>query len=369
MSKKTMKIFAIVIACLLVLGVLAPALSVFVFAVESNEVLRDYEKKENAALKELKSYEEQISDLGEKIHQNNERLKEIDKELSELNIQLLDAEEKEKAQMEKFRSRIVATCESSGVSYLELIFSSESISDFMDKIVIARELAEYDKNIIDSMHAVKEEIQGKKNKQEELKKEQEDAKRENDSAAAVLEGKVKDVEKYLSELKKDKEAYKKYLDEIERQEELAKREAGIGVSNGNAGTGKVSSGSLKWPTTSHYITDNFSLSRKNPVTGEVRPHKGVDIGGSQGDPIYAADSGTVVFANVNGGYGKCVIINHGNGVNTIYAHMSAILVGNGAKVNKGDQIGRVGSTGVSTGPHLHFEVLINGVAVNPMQFF
>ena len=124
-----------------------------------------------------------------------------------------------------------------------------------------------------------------------------------------------------------------------------------------------------WPTTSSAVTSEFSPSRVNPVSGQVRPHTGTDIGAESGAPIWASAAGTVVFAGENGGYGNCVIIDHGSGVKTLYAHMSAILTAKDAVVQQGDQIGRVGSTGNSTGPHLHFEVLIGEDPVNAMQFF
>lgn len=369
MNKKTIKIIAIIIACLLVLAVVAPALSIFVFAVQSDETLKNMEKDESDAVEELKELEGKINELGDKIYQNNERIKEIDEELTDIEDELEDAEEKEGKQMDEFKSRIAATCENSGVSYLELIFSSSSISDFVDKLVIAKELAEYDKSVIDSMKEIKSGIEDKKKSREELKEEQEKAREDNETASEELETKKRDLEEFLSDLKEDKDEYKKYLDGIDSEEEAAKEKAGIDVSDDNVDLSKVPVGSLKWPTSSNNITDEFSPDRVHPVTGEVRPHKGVDIGGNQGDPVYAAEDGTVVFSDINGGYGNCIILNHGNGVNTIYGHMSTLLVENGAKVRKGEQIGRVGSTGVSTGPHLHFEVLINGIAVDPMQFF
>jgi murein DD-endopeptidase MepM/ murein hydrolase activator NlpD len=105
------------------------------------------------------------------------------------------------------------------------------------------------------------------------------------------------------------------------------------------------------------------------VTGKLRPHTGTDIGAQYGAQIIAASGGTVIFAGWNGGYGNCAIIDHGGGVTTLYAHMSSISVVNGQSVSAGDPVGKVGSTGNSTGPHLHFEIMMNGVAVDPMQYF
>lgn len=105
------------------------------------------------------------------------------------------------------------------------------------------------------------------------------------------------------------------------------------------------------------------------MSGIYKRHTGTDIGASYGAEIVAANSGTVTLAGWNSGYGNCVIIDHGGGKATLYGHMSAYSVSQGQTVSKGQRIGSVGSTGNSTGPHLHFEVLINGVAVDPMQYF
>ena len=124
-----------------------------------------------------------------------------------------------------------------------------------------------------------------------------------------------------------------------------------------------------WPSNCTIITSHFSPRRKNPVTGVYKRHTGVDIGAAYGTPIFAANGGRVTLAGWNSGYGNCVIIDHGGGKATLYAHMSSIGVSNGQAVTKGQTIGRVGSTGNSTGPHIHFEILINGTAVDPMQYF
>ncbi len=125
-------------------------------------------------------------------------------------------------------------------------------------------------------------------------------------------------------------------------------------------------GALAWPVDG-YVSSPFGY-RTHPITGKKRLHTGLDIGARSGTPIYAANRGTVIFAGWYGGYGNAVIIDHGGGLATLYAHQSRIRVSNGAKVNLGDRIGDVGSTGFSTGAHLHFEARENGVPVDPMKY-
>ena len=128
-------------------------------------------------------------------------------------------------------------------------------------------------------------------------------------------------------------------------------------------------GAFIWPVPScTYLTSRFGL-RVHPIYGTTKSHTGVDIGAESGATIVAADGGTVVMAGVNSGYGNCVMIDHGNGYKTLYGHMSSIAVTNGQTVSQGDTIGYVGSTGVSTGPHCHYEVWKDGSRIDPEQFY
>ena len=160
--------------------------------------------------------------------------------------------------------------------------------------------------------------------------------------------------------------------ELERLRKEAEAAAAAGGANGGGGSGGGSvsgTGSFVWPVPScTYITSRFGL-RVHPITGETKSHTGLDIGAAYGATIVAADGGTITKATVYGGYGNCVMINHGNGYVTLYGHMSSIAVSEGQSVSQGDTIGYVGSTGLSTGPHCHFEVWYNGSRIDPEQFF
>ena len=124
---------------------------------------------------------------------------------------------------------------------------------------------------------------------------------------------------------------------------------------------------MMWPAVGHGISSPFGY-RIHPITGQYKLHTGVDINVGYGTPVYAADGGTVILAGWNGGYGNCIVINHGNGLTTLYGHLSSINVSVGQSVGRGQTIGLVGSTGNSTGPHLHWEVAVNGQRVNPLNY-
>ena len=368
MNKKIVKIVSILIAVLFLLGIVGPLLVSVAYGQPADSKLQQMKEQEKKAIQEVQELEKKLNEATDKVFVLEESLKQKEEELKIIDEELRIAEEAEARQMDKFKKRMAVVCESGTTSYLDVIFSATSFSDLIDRVVIAREIAEYDNNILDSMQKVKEEIRDRKTKMEEIKAQQEAEKAELDSALNELKEKTEDATAYMEQLKKDTAESEAYLDAQAREKEAAKNRAGIS-SSGKADLSKISSGAFLWPTNSWYITSHFSPNRVNPVTGVLRPHTGTDVGASQGAPIWAAKGGKVIMAEYNGGYGNCVIISHGNGVNTLYGHMSAILVSAGATVEQGQQIGRVGSTGNSTGPHLHFEVLIDGTPVNPMQYF
>ena len=161
----------------------------------------------------------------------------------------------------------------------------------------------------------------------------------------------------------------KLVAELEAQR-AAEAAAAAAAAGGSGGGGSANaSGSFLWPVASYvYVSSRFGL-RVHPITGKTKSHTGIDIASNQGTAVYASDGGTVTLAGWNGGYGNCIMIDHGNGYVTLYGHLSSISVSVGQTVSQGATIGAVGSTGNSTGPHLHFEVLKNGTRIDPEQFF
>ena len=198
----------------------------------------------------------------------------------------------------------------------------------------------------------------------------------------TLQQKVSEANALLAGLESDINAYKSVYDQYEQQqknvqsqidkqvEELRRQEEANKNNNPGYDPGKAngSTGTMMWPCPScHYITSPFGW-RYHPIYQTQKYHSGVDIGASYGATIVAADGGTIITAGSVSGYGNCVVINHGNGITTLYGHMSSIAVSVGQKVSKGQTIGYVGSTGNSTGPHLHWEVTVNGVRQNPLNY-
>jgi murein DD-endopeptidase MepM/ murein hydrolase activator NlpD len=155
---------------------------------------------------------------------------------------------------------------------------------------------------------------------------------------------------------------------MQAEEEAARQEAAENNQQ-YTGTGSTATGTYIWPCpSSTYVTSAFGM-REHPLFGDERPHSGIDIAGSAGSEVLAADSGTVAVATYSSSYGNYVTIYHSNGDYTLYAHMSSLAVTAGQNVTQGDVIGYVGSTGWANGPHLHFEIRVNGSTVDPLSYF
>lgn len=366
MSKKAIKITAIVIALIFLLGIFGPFAYTFVFSMPTDDShLEDIQQEKKLTLEDINKTELELNKAAEELRVLNEKIELSSNELKQVNEKLEAAEKLEMNMREESGKRFRIMCEKGMLSYLDIIFSSKNFTDFIDRLVIAKELAEYDRDMMNAVASVKKDIIDSKTKAEEILKEQEAALAELDEAKIQLEQKAEESKAILARLESDEEAYIKYLEQKER-EEMSLREQY--ASNGSA-TVVSADGMFVWPTNTTWITSEFAPSRVNPVSGKILPHTGTDIGAQSGAPVTAAASGKVSFAGVNGGYGNCIILEHGDGISTLYAHLSSINVSSGESVAQGALIGRVGSTGNSTGPHLHFEIIIDGTPVNPMQFF
>ena len=381
MDRKWVKITALCIAIVfIVVFCVSISTSLIYGATADQEYIEAQQKKEEAqknlnktakkkveTLSDMESIEKEAGALQSEIDGVNAKIEETDKRLKEEEVKLEEAKKEAQRKYDVFKERFRIMCEEGPTSYLELLFSAESFSDFVDKLNIAQEVSSYDKKIFDEMEAVKEQIQKSYDEIEAMKEQQLADKKDLDVKKSGLDAKLKEQQRLVAELEKDAKAYQRVIDE--EQANMDRLKAMVSGSLSKSDSSSYVGGEFLWPATTTYITSHFSPNRKNPVTGIWKKHTGVDIGASFGTNIYAANSGTVTLAGWYSGYGNCVIIDHGGGKSTLYAHMSTIGCSNGQSVTKGQIIGKVGSTGNSTGPHLHFEIMINGTAVDPMTYF
>ncbi len=331
---------------------------------------------------------QQIMNLEEQIKLHDGLIEQKTKEVDE-------AQKVADEQLEKYKTRIRAMEESGRYNYIEVLFGANSISEFLsliddigDIMKSDKELEENYKESVVNLKAVKSEYEKAQAEMKENKAElavlKDSLQSDINEAANVIRSLQSDINanaSVLSGLQSQESALQsqinakvKQLNEQKKAEEAAQREKEQQNNKNNNDSGNTSGGSavgtgnLVWPSYSTYITSRQG-PRTHPVTGEYKNHGGTDVGAGYGSAIYAADSGRVVESSDgwNGGYGNYVMIDHGNGMQTLYAHMSSRAVSAGQTVSRGQTIGYVGSTGMSTGAHLHFEMYINGARVNPQS--
>ena len=278
-------------------------------------------------------------------------------------------------QLEKYKVRVRAMEESGRYSYSEVLFGANSIGEFISLIDDIGDIMRSDKELEKSYRESVAELKAVKAEYEEAKAEMESSKKELEALKVQQEKDIAEAAAVISSLQSDISSNSSFLSQLSAQEKALQAEINKKVNelneqqkpnNGNNGSSVVGNGNLVWPSYCTYITSRQG-PRIHPVTGEFKNHGGTDIGASYGTAIWAADSGTVVRSSDgwNGGWGNYVMINHGNGMQTLYAHMSSRAVSVGQTVSRGQVIGYVGSTGMSTGAHLHFEMYVNGSKVDP----
>ena len=330
--------------------------------------------------------------IGEQVEIYNEIIAEKQAELDK-------ALEKETEQTELLRARIRAMEENGNYSYTSFIFDSSSMTELLSRIGDVNDIMHYDKSLEEEYMAAREDVEAIKKSYEETRHEQELLVKELDTKQSELDAQVEAAYTMIADIdtlsddamaeydaiaEEEAKAEETLQEAIRKRaaEEAAKNaanNANTGGTGGNSGgtTGGGSSGGgsatslsdLQWPVPScTLITSRFGY-RVAPTSGASTYHGGLDIGAAMGASIVSAGAGDVIYAGMNGGYGNCVMVDHGNGIVTVYAHMSSIGVSYGQYVTAGQYVGAVGSTGVSTGPHCHFEIRINGSQTDPAAYF
>ena len=328
----------------------------------------------------------------EEIDATQDILDELDANIAQTEQELEETTQELENKKELFATRIRVMYENGDTSYMDVLLNSENFSDMLSNMEIVSQIMDYDKGVVAEYTALKESIEQMKaelesdradkqdymdsleDRKEELESDRTDLKK----LLTKLENDIEYAEKTARQMQADEDKVNAEIEELSRQEaeaarkaaEAAKKAAQSKSASSSTSTSTVrASGSMVWPCPSYnYISSNYGY-RTHPITGKVSSfHKGIDIASGSGNPVLAAASGTVVKSYMSSSYGNYIVISHGGGLMTAYAHLSRRLVSVGDTVSAGQQIGKVGSTGNSTGPHLHFEVYVNGSTVNPMNY-
>lgn len=417
---------------ILFLVIIVGTLSIHAYATEidkAKEEKKNLELKKAETEKKLKELEKDKSDILKYIEKLDIELNNIATEIEELEMDIKNTEDElevarkdleiakvtEANQYEIMKKRIKYMYENGENSYLDIILQSESLSDVLNHVEYISKITEYDNSLLDKYTKIKEEITQKEksiaSNLETLNDLKEELAYEQKTVTYLAEEKNKELVKYdtsiqetmvissdvtskiseqeelIEELieqqrKADEERRRKEEEERKRKEEEAKRleeeknsasnnnnSSGNNSSSGNgSSSGNTSSSGFIWPLpSSGRITSTFG-GRDRPTAGASSYHKGIDIGAPTGNAIVAAASGRVVTSTYQVAAGNYIMLSHDDGTYTVYMHCSKLLVSVGDYVNQGETIALVGSTGVSTGPHLHFGIMVNGVYVDPQKY-
>ncbi len=317
-------------------------------------------------LQQVQKLDEKISESEKEIEELNTKILELQTSIDEVQAKLEIAEGNYKNQKEILDSRLIAVYESSDTYYLDVILNSKSVSDFLSSYFLITELATQDTELLEDMQTKKEEIELSKEKLEKTKEQLSTVRADKTKTAKVLENTKIVRESFISKLSEKEKGIQQQIDEYNQRFAQINAEI-LQIARDGIDTQYIG-GELAWPVPGYTRISSQYGMRTHPITGVYKLHTGVDISAPMGANFIAANDGIVTKAEYNSAYGNMVIIDHGGGVSTLYAHGSEILVQVGQIVKRGDNILKVGSTGYSTGPHAHFEVRLNGVVTNPLPY-
>ncbi|MGL5346510.1 MAG: murein hydrolase activator EnvC family protein [Peptostreptococcaceae bacterium] len=319
--------------------------------------LNENKQEQQTLDNQIKELDIEVNEIEENIQKTNEEIVKLDYEIEQTNLDISRLENDIIKNEELLGKRLKVINNNYSIGYLKVILSSTSLSNFFDNVYMVKQVVEQDKELLRGLDENKIEIQEKENELKNKKKYQQEL--------------VVSLEQDNENIKVSKEELESLKRELEKEEEILENEIEklamqsiVDVENISA-SGVISSGS--WPVPGYSVNSPYGY-RNHPVLNRPKMHTGVDIAAPTGTPAVAIDNGKVIFSGNKGGYGKTLMIQHDDGKVTLYAHNSQLLVSNGDRVQKGQAVTQIGSTGMSTGPHLHFEVRINGNHTNPMPY-
>ncbi len=332
--------------------------------------INDLNKKKLAVMSEKARLEKQQSELAKQQAEETNAYEELQRQISEAQehlrqteLALAEAVAEYNRMNELVKTRLQVMYKSSSTTMLDTLLESKSPVEFYERLHYMSVISENDSKLIQELEEARQDVELKKRLQEQAKEfleekasEKEERLRELSTSRSQIEGEISRSKKEIANLEK----------EIDKQIEESKRLNSVIKSLSTKK--KYAGGSMTWPCPSSYtITSSYGM-RKHPVLRKYKMHTGIDIAADKGASIVAANSGTVIMAHYDtNGYGNMVVIDHGGGITTLYGHASKLLVKVGQEVKAGAVIAKVGSTGLSTGNHLHFEVRVNGETKDPMK--
>ena len=378
---------------------------------DTKESLDEQIKNDSAALSDAKSEKKELETnleaaqaLKESLQEAKDELAghvvELDNEMSQVTMKLMEVErlleakeaehqeteeklveakENIEKQYEDMKIRIQFMYEHGSMSFIEILLSSSSFSEMLNKAEYIEQVSAYDRQMLDAYEETKVKVEKLEkevaSQKDVLKTVRADVKKQQDQMQGLIDEKQDEIKEYQTDIANKEKAIQEYENMIAEQDDLIgaleaavsaakKKREQMGVSDNDTYSG----GTFCWPAPSYTrISDDYGW-RTHPILGVQQFHNGVDMAAPTGSPILAATDGEVIAATYSNTMGNYIMIDHGGGLFTIYMHASVLYVSRGMTVSKGEEIAAVGSTGRSTGPHLHFSVRLNGQYVSPWNY-
>lgn len=350
---------------------------------EAEEKADELEQQKESAQAEKEKLTAQLNSIIDDMNETQEKLTAKEEEIDAAEQELVQAKINENNQYESMKKRIKFMYEGGNTQFLEVLMESKSIGDLLNKAEYVSQMSSYDRDmLIEFQNTVKEveekeaALQEEYNELNELQDQLSTQQGEVETLIDSKEAQIADIQDEIDANAATLEKLKKEAEEAKRlrEEQAAAAAAAAEAASGSSGSSYTPASGGNVVSGSGYFTHPCpGMTYQSSYFGEIREfevggHKGNDYAAPTGTPTYAAAAGTVVIAGWSNSAGNWVVINHGNGLVTKYMHHSSLCVSAGQYVEKGQQIGYVGSTGQSTGPHLHFQVELNGVAVSPDSY-
>lgn len=355
---------------------------------ETREKIAALEKEKGNILVYVEKLDKQLNELQAQIDETNTRIKKTERTLEKTKLELEEAKKQEEKQYETMKLRIKYMYENGSTDYVDLLVRADSFSDFLNRTEYIAKISEYDKNLYEKHREMKEQVEKKEASLEEKLDELENLKAElayeEETVDALRADKQAEIEKYENNIDTASEEVKKYNEQIEKQEQLIeelleaerrrieeeerrKREEAANSGNTDIIVDNTADG-FRWPLNVAGRISSYFGNRESPTAGASSNHKGIDIAVPVGTDIVAAADGTVVVSTYSSSAGNYIMLYHGNSTYTVYMHCSRLNVSVNDTVSKGQKIAEAGSTGISTGSHLHFGISVNGAYQNPLNY-
>lgn len=334
---------------------------------EQNGKLEDVQEELTENLQQVQKLDEKIENSEKELKELNEKIQKLTESTQKLEENLKSATKSYEKQKSLLEARLIAMYEAGDTQYLDVMLSSTSMSDFLSNYFLITEIATYDSELLEEVETKKNIIELANTRLNENLEQLKTMKQNELTTSRVLQNTKTLRENYITKLSDKEKEIQSKIDEYNNQFAEVNKEI-LALSMSDSLVGKYIGGVMAWPVPGYTkITSNYGM-RTHPITGVYKLHTGVDVSAPIGADFVAANDGIVTKACYNTAYGNMVIIDHGGGISTLYAHGSEILVEVGQAVTRGDPVLKVGSTGYSTGAHAHFEVRINGEVTNPIEY-